>query len=568
MATLDFYRMPIRTFALTLTLCIAAMRPLPAQTGAPAGLQTAKLSGIVVKDPDGQPVKKVVIELIADEHEHGANYTAVSAADGSFQIEQIRAGQYRLFVEKTGFLEMEKNHPRPEGRLISLTPGQEMTDTVVHLQPAAVAHGRVTDEDGDPMAGAQVSLLRQTYQSGRRQWEAAGAESTNDLGEFRLAGIAPGTYYVSVNPPPSFRSMMEATSGASLHAAERQRMSYRTTYYPAALEADQATAITFHAGDDFPMDFSLTPQPSFAVRGSVVGIPANAAAVVMLQSGDLGEVFNGAETHRDGVFEMPDVPPGDYSLIASSTGGSERLMARQHVHVGGAAVDGIRLSLQPGSVVRGRLTLDAAPGKTAAMNQFSVLLVADDGEGEGARAVILGGGFSSVASVQADGSFEWKDVAPGHYFPQLISGSFSGTDWFLRAAISGGRDVSDSGFTVGGSPLLVDLVASSRSAGVAGVAKSHDGKPVSNATVVAVPTQRYRKRPDHFATSTTDQTGHFTLQGVRPGDYTLYAWESIDGEQYFDPDFLKRSEGQGTALKLVESEHKSVELEVIAADGQ
>ena len=563
----------MKVSATSLALCVWVAMTLAAASGQSAadgaGKPNANIVGTVVKDPNGEPAKKVVIELISDEHSHGANYTAVSGADGTFQIEGIRPGQYRLFVEKTGFLEVEKTHPRPEGRLLALTAGQEMKDIVVHLLPAAIAHGRVTDEDGDPMAGAQVGLLRQTYQSGRRQWETAGTETTNDLGEYRIAGIAPGTYYVAVSPPPNFRAMVEASGTAgSPRAPERQRMSYRTTYYPAALEPDQATPVTFHAGDEFPMDFSLAPQPSFAVRGIVAGIPPNASAVVMLQSGDLGEVFNGAETHKDGSFEMPDVAPGDYALIASVAGNQERLMTKQRVHISSAPVEGLRLSLQPGSVVRGRLSLNASPGKTAVLNQFSVLLVGDDGENEGTRAMILGEGFSSVASVQADGSFEWKDVAPGHYYPQLISGSFTGSEWFLRSGSAGGRDLSDSGFTVGGSPLVMDLVASSRSASVTGIAKNHDGKPVANATIVAVPALRYRKRPDHYTTGTSDQTGHFTLQGVRPGDYTLFAWESLDGEQYFDPDFVKRSEGQGSAMKLAESERKTIELEVVPAENQ
>ncbi len=564
----------MRFFISLFALCMAtggACPPSAAQSAENAtAKQTATVAGIVVKDPRGEPVKKVVVELIADEHERGANYTAVSAADGTFEIEGIRPGQYRLFVEKTGYLEMEKNRPRPDGRLLALTAGQEIENAIVHVQAAAVAHGRVTDEDGDPVAGAQVGLLRQTYQSGHRQWETAGNETTNDLGEYRIAGIAPGNYYVAVSPPPSFRSMIESSAAGSPHPSDKQQhMSYRTTYYPAALEPDQATAVVFHAGDEFPMDFTLTPQPSFVVRGVIAGIPPNASAVVMLQSGDLAEVSSGAEAHKDGSFEMQDVAPGDYSLVATAGGGSERLMTRQRVHVGSAAVDSLRLTLQPGSVVHGHLYLDTPPAKTGSLTQFSVLLVADDGEGEGSRAVMIGGGFSSVASVKADGSFEWNDVAPGHYYPQLISGSFGGTDWFLRSASSGGRDLSESGFAVSGSTLTMDLVASSRSATITGLAKNHDGKPVANATIVAVPTAQYRKRPDHYATATSDQTGHFTLQGVRPGNYTLFAWESLEGEQYYDPDFLKRSEGQGSPMGLAESERKSIELEVIpAADPQ
>jgi protocatechuate 3,4-dioxygenase beta subunit len=527
--------------------------------------QTATLSGTIIKDPGGEPVKKVVVELIADEHDRGGNYTGVSGVDGAFRIVGIRPGQYRLFVEKSGYLEMEKNRPRQDGRLLALVAGQDMKGMVVHLQAAAIVHGRVTDEDGDPMAGAQVSVLHQTYQMGRRRWEVAGAETTNDLGEYRLGGIVPGSYCVSVSPPPSFRAMIEASGAGTHRSSDKPQLSYRTTYYPAALDPDQASPVQFHAGDEFPIDFSLVPQPSFALRGSVIGIPPNSQVVVMLQSRDMGQVFNGTETHKDGSFEIQDVAPGDYLLMASVAGGSDHLMARQRVHVVASAVEGLRVSLQSGSIVRGHVSLESAPGKSALASQFSVLLVAGDGDGDATGVVTIGTGFSPVAQVQADGSFEWKDVAPGHYYPQLISGPGAGADWFLRGASSFGRDISESGFTVSGSTLVMDLVASARGATATGLTKDHEGKPVANATVVAVPAARYRKRLDRYATASSDQAGHFTLQGLRPGDYTLLAWDSLDGEQYLDPDFLKRSEGQGTALKAIENERKIVELEVIPA---
>ena len=57
------------------------------------------------------------------------------------------------------------------GRLLTLTPGQELKDLQIRLQAAAVVRGRVTDEDGDPMPDAQVSVLKQSYKAGHSRWE-------------------------------------------------------------------------------------------------------------------------------------------------------------------------------------------------------------------------------------------------------------------------------------------------------------------------------------------------------------------------------------------------------------
>ncbi|MGA8198422.1 MAG: carboxypeptidase-like regulatory domain-containing protein, partial [Candidatus Sulfotelmatobacter sp.] len=74
----------------------------------------ALLEGIVTRDPGSEPVKKALIELIAESQNDGANYTALTAADGSFRMENIKPGRYRLFVERTGYHEIDKRHRHTE----------------------------------------------------------------------------------------------------------------------------------------------------------------------------------------------------------------------------------------------------------------------------------------------------------------------------------------------------------------------------------------------------------------------------------------------------------------------
>src|SRR5208282_6251683 len=111
----------------------------------------AVIAGVVTKDPGSEPVKKALIELIAESQSDGGNYTALSSVDGGFRIENILPGRYRLFVERTGYQEVDKHQRRTEGRVLTLGAGQELKDLVIRLQLAAVVEGRVTDEDGDPM---------------------------------------------------------------------------------------------------------------------------------------------------------------------------------------------------------------------------------------------------------------------------------------------------------------------------------------------------------------------------------------------------------------------------------
>jgi hypothetical protein len=80
--------------------------------------------------------------------------------------------------------------------------------------------------------------------------------------------------------------------------------------------------------------------------------------------------------------------------------------------------------------------------------------------------------------------------------------------------------------------------------------------------VVAVPEEKYRKLPDHFKTGSTDQQGHFTIRGLGPGSYTLYAWQDLDDGIWYDADFLKSQEADGRVLKVEDGSTQKVELKL------
>ncbi len=538
-----------------------------AQTSTPA---RATLSGIVTKDPGSEPVKKALIELIAESQSDGANYTALTGVDGGFRIENIVPGRYRLFVERSGYQEIDKHQRRTEGRVLTLGAGQELKDLVIRLQAAAVVEGRVTDEDGDPMPEAQVAVMRQTFVAGRSHWEQVGAERTNDLGDYRIPGLAAGNYFISVTPPPDFRSLIETTGNgaASRNGAAGSEKpapaAYQTTYYPGTRDRGQAAPIQLHAGDDFPANFSLTPSPSLIIRGLVVGLPPGTTAAIMLQSKDFSLVLNGAEMHKDGSFEIRDVSPGAYTIFATVDNAAVPMMARQALQVAAANVEGLQLAPQAGGSIRGRFRMEAASVSKPDPSQMFLLLRSADGDDDAVGAVTVGEGSPALAHVNADGSFEWKNVSAGHYYVQ-ISDASSLPDWFLKSVAAGGREVTDSGLSVSGGITTLDVLASANGATAEGVATNQKDEPVADAVVVAVPEARFRSHPDRYRKAATDQGGRFTLRGLPPGDYTVLAWESIDGEAYFNPEFLKSYEGQGKALRVSEGDRANLQLKTIPA---
>lgn len=555
----------LTSLTILLLAAFAAAQNSGAVTDAP---KRAEVEGVVTKEPGSEPVKKALIELIAENQALAGDYTAISGPDGTFRIENVLPGRYRLFVERTGLLDTDKSHQRSEGRVLALSAGQELKNVNVHLEAAAVLHGRVSDEDGDPLPNAEVTVLRQTFVSGHRHWEQAGAERTNDLGEYRVANLPAGSVYVSVSPPPDFKSLIEAGgAGADTHNSVNvsPSTSYQTTYYPGTTDRSQATPLQLHPGDEFPINFSLTPTPSLSIQGSVVNLPPRSSATIMLQSRDFRLVLNGAEMHKDGSFVIRDVSPGNYEIVASVDGSTVPMMARQPLQVGSSNVEGLRLSPQPGGSVRGHLRVEGKNGTPVRSDFDRTFLLLESTEDDDDEGLLGAGKFTNLAHVAPDGSFAWGDVPPGNYYVQIVRDAGANDDWFMKTSLAGGHDVNDSGINVNGGTVGLDLVASTNGGMVEGVITDHQGQPVANAVVVAVPEVRMRARVDRYRKTQSDQNGRFQLQGLRPGDYTVFAWESVDGEEYYNPDFLKAYAGQGSGLRLGEGERKTLSLEAISA---
>jgi protocatechuate 3,4-dioxygenase beta subunit len=527
----------------------------------------ATIEGIVTKDPDSQPVKKALIELIAENQSEAGNYTTLTGPDGTFRIDNINPGRYHLFPERSGLLDTDKQHGRTDGRILNLSAGQEVKDLHLRLQAAAVIRGRVTDEDGDPLPNAEVTALRQTYLAGHKHWEQAGAERTNDLGEYRIANLPGGNIFISVNPPPDFKSLIENAGTAADTRTPRSDPSasqtYQTAYYPGTPDRSQATPIPLHPGDEFPANFTLTPSPSLSIRGSVTNVPPRASASIMLQSRDFSLILNGAEIHKDGSFVIHDVSPGSYTILASIEGTPVPMTARQQLQVGSTNIEGLRLSPQPGTTIHGRVRLETSK-RASRFDPDRIFLALQSAEGEQDEVAFAAREtFSNLARVAPDGSFQWTDVPAGTYHVQVVGDGAANQGWYVKSVAATGTDISDSGLTVSGGATAMELVVSANGGIVEGVVVDHKGQPLANAIVVAVPESRLRSRTDHYRKSVADQSGRYSLRGIRSGAYTVFAWESVDGEAYYNPDFLKAYEGQGNPLRVEEGDRKSLQIEAI-----
>jgi hypothetical protein len=243
--------------------------------------------------------------------------------EGRFVFDQLAPGAYRLDVQKTGFAPLLGPGTRPS--TIQVAAGQTVDGVHVQLQKGGVIAGKVLDPSGDPLTDVRIMALRRV--DGPAGVAAPrlmpvpmpGSQQPNDLGEFRVSGLAPGEYYVAARPGGAFGGP-SATSGS----AGTARTALTTTFYPGTTDQAGAQSVTVAAGAEVGnIVFTMQSAPAFQVSGLVVdedGTPV-ARAMVMLMGDPRSGMFMGpagsTQTQEDGRFVIGDVPSGSYRVSAT-----------------------------------------------------------------------------------------------------------------------------------------------------------------------------------------------------------------------------------------------------------
>jgi protocatechuate 3,4-dioxygenase beta subunit len=530
---------------------------LPARAQAPANsAKTSSISGTVVKEPGSEPLKKVLVQIIAEIQ--GESYTASTDSDGHFRVENVAPNRYRIFIERTGFTGVNGRGAQSDVNVLTVQAGQTVEDLLFRMRPTAVISGRVSDEDGDPISGVRVIVQRK--KPGKAAREGAGMAATNDLGEYRIAGLFPGQYWIVAMPPPDFRDYERQEQSAT--TPDQNDTRYVTTYYPGTYDALQATSVSVKAGDEIPVNLTLVPARTYRVRGTVTGLsPGQKPAVEMFSRGGDTMRVNASEIGPDGQFEIRGVAPGSYLLKMATVEDWQAATAHQDVNVVAADLDGIKLVPQPTFTLSGHFHIE---GASVDVTQYSVNLRAAEVPDD-MGFFMSPDFFGSNAPVDRQGNFSWKGLNSGSYIVQVVGGGSQ--PFFLKSATLGGHDVG-AGFTVSG-PVTLEVSVSTKSGTIEGTVTQKDKEgdadhPVSNATVVAVPEEKYRKIPDRFISGSTDQHGRFVVRGLAPGSYTLYAWQDVEDTVWRDPDFLKSQDPNGTSVKVEEGSSQKADLKLSA----
>ena len=114
----------------------------------------------------------------------------------------------------------------------------------------------------------------------------------------------------------------------------------------------------------------------------------------------------------------------------------------------------------------------------------------------------------------------------------------------------------------GGDNAFLDVVIASGAVEIQGTALDSKTMPESGVAVVLIPDQ-HRDRIELYKYATTDVNGKFGIRSIPPGNYKLFAWDSLETFAWYDPEILSRYESNGKAVHVIASVNQTVELKVI-----
>ncbi len=535
---------------------------MPARDGAaeaPTG--TARIRGRVLSADNGTPLRRAQIRISAADVR--VNRTASTDADGMYEFAELPAGRYNIFVTRSGFVSLQFGQRRPfeSGRPLDVGNAQIVEKIDFALPRGGVIAGRITDEVGEPLAGVRMQAMRYQYlPSGQRQLVPVGGLgmgiTTNDLGEFRLYSLMPGTYVVSA--APSDMGMMMSMPGGPASAPTD---GHGVTYYPGTINVDEAQGITVGIAEVASASFPLVPQRMTRISGIVrdsQGKPLAANLMLRTQSESFMMMRSATMADADGRFGLTNVPPGDHFIEVAPRPGSEE-SASVPITSSGQDITDLVITTTAGRTITGQVIFEGAP---AGQPSFRVnVSSADPGMPPLTRTF-----DNTQGIVDEKGRFEIRGVSGGravfNVFPSTPSGGAQ--IWSVKSVTIDGQNVTDIPFDLSTArdDTKIQIIMTDKQTATVGTARNARGEQITDYTAVIFPAQvkegvvaaRYMRvvRPD--------QQGRFQARGLPPGDYFAAAVESLEQGGQFDPAFRKQLEPNAKRFTLTEGQTATVDL--------
>jgi protocatechuate 3,4-dioxygenase beta subunit len=540
-------RLPFRAAPAAFSILIATLAVvyacdrIAAQTNASkvATPATGTVSGRVTTS-DGKPVASVGVGLMPADFNSPADFKTIGSAktdtDGRYRIANVPAGRYRL--QSLAPLYAPQGDPRSGifggGKLVTVGAGETVEDMDVVLVRGGVITGRVTNPEGKPVIEERVTIYDAdaSLQRGNAQplnGTYTGLE-TDDRGIYRVYGVPPGRYLVSVGQARDSGMVTFGPSGAR----------YSRTFHPGTVDPTQAKVVEVSSGGEASgVDISLAEPPkSYEARGRVIDDHGNPVAGVGYGYGSLRENAksvgawgtDGGLTDENGEFVLKNLMPGHYAAFAVNDFGSTNPLDvysdAVQFEIDDANITGLVVKVYRGASISGTVTLEGTTDRAVLAKLQQLNINANVRPASGAPNDQVNAPSFSQGGVKPDGTFRLTGLRAGKAFVNIFG--FGQTRGFTLLGVQrGGADAGAGidiaeGEQVTGVRVRIGYGASI----VRGQIDLRDGgqpatlPPGARLVVNARRAGASSPTPTNLSAE-VDARGHFVLEGLMGGEYEL-----------------------------------------------
>jgi hypothetical protein len=499
---------------------------------------TYKLSGTVINSVSSEAISRALVEL----HSRGERM-AFTDSNGQFEFDNLQAGRTTLTVRKPGYFD-EREANGGDSPPAMTTLGPDTQPVVLKLVPQSVIYGRVQTPKGEAIEGIPVKVMSNRVVEGRKQWQQIAAAFTDEDGNFRVARLRPGSYYLEVGPS---KDLGDSSSGDR---------GYPALFYPAANDISSATPFDLRPGQQAEADVSLASVRLFRVSGHLAGyIPNSGIDFEFIDH--LGNHFSFLKAfHSDsGEFDA-EVPAGSYILHVSNwIPNSYPVRAEAALNVD-SDLAGVDLAL--GSMLPVSVNVRTEPTKSEEFQHHrqqdgqlvSVHLIPDGDTFE--RADVWSNWIE-----RPQPSLVLRDALPGRYTVQVVP---SGGSWYVQSSQCGETDLLNDDLTIspGVQPAPIDIVLRDDSATLTGRIRGASGRvPVR---VLLVPDHHSAAQTKSLNVSSQDE---FFIPNLAPGSYSVIAFDRGDTVEYTNPEVLNQYLSRAAHITLEPNGRQQITLDLI-----
>ena|SRR5215471_7229532 len=478
-----------------------------------------RVSGRVVVD--GQPGAGITVQVyttFTDVYARGSSAgTSVTDENGRYDLEGLGQGLYLVEVRDPGLIrriDLHTARSRTPDPVIRVSKAEKVDGIDFDLVRGGIITGRVTGPDGEPVSGRSIFITGGGPGPGSYPVSLPAIIETGENGDYIAQGLPPGNYQVGVN-------------------ASRSGKLYPRTYYPNTPNRLASPGVDVNCGVVTPgIDIKLGPpgRPG-RISGRMIDeqtkLPVVDEHYLLKYEGDYSQPIPGPPTDAKGNFELEEVPPGHYGLLAvpNTDTGAQYYGEWVPFDLSGEDVTGLEIKLHRSFTVTGRLVFSQINHPRAPV-RFSDIHLNVTVSGKNSHA-----GTYCPSRVEADGRFTITGVMPGRLYIGVDPRFGPKGLQLVHLDSEGGEanaernwievSVNDQGLPVIGSNPISGLRLS---VGYGDVALAGRAMPKG-----ALPSEGIRVRVEASplsrdgtsGTAWADWEGKFVVEGLTNGDYEL-----------------------------------------------